>query len=270
MAVHPFFNKDKRTSHHRSFHVPPFSPPGSEFTQSNALPSSHTQTIEGQNPPMSHVRQHQPLHDIVNSRDHHLTDIPHAIKRVREVDASPPNQIPRSPGQYQLSDLDLCSHKAQPSPVRAEPEYDLYQMAPPKRYRVSFEPAIDYWPSYWQPLNPASDRGLAHTGSWCRSAPVELSNAEIEWHGTDRDVLSEEWYPRTPMETRLSTPDLPPLSTDFEFCPCHRSGEHDQDRINQEFYFTTRSKMDLQMINALAHIAQDQKRSRDEIRSVLR
>ncbi|KAF9767720.1 hypothetical protein IL306_015079 [Fusarium sp. DS 682] len=266
MAVHPFLNEDKRTSYRRSFHLPTSSSPGPEFTQSNALSSSHNQIMERQHPSTSH----KPIGDSGNSRDHHLTDIPHAVKRTREADPWPRDQVPRSPVPYHLSELDLCSHIAEPSPTRAEPEYGLYQMAPPKRYRVSFDTVIDHPQGYSQPLYPASDGGLAHMGSWCHSAPAESSNMEIEWHGTDRDVLSEDWYPKTPMDTRLSTPDLPPLSTDFEFCPCHHPGEHDQDRINKEFYFATRSKMDVQMVNALAHIAQDQGRSWDDLRSVSR
>ncbi|EEU38064.1 uncharacterized protein NECHADRAFT_48387, partial [Fusarium vanettenii 77-13-4] len=88
------------------------------------------------------------------------------------------------------------------------------------------------------------DERLSHAGSWCHLTPKE----SIEVHDPvvdEKDILAEDWIPMTPRDSRLSTPDLAPLCTDFEFCPCHPDGL-DEDKINEDFYFVSRSKMDMQ------------------------
>ncbi|KAL2676608.1 hypothetical protein Neosp_010372 [[Neocosmospora] mangrovei] len=98
------------------------------------------------------------------------------------------------------------------------------------------------------------DDRLSHAGSWCHLTPKE----SIEVHDPvvdEKDILAEDWIPMTPRDSRLSTPDLAPLCTDFEFCPCHPDSL-DEDKINEDFYFVSRSKMDMQLIDAQAHIAQ--------------
>ncbi|KAF5550019.1 hypothetical protein FPHYL_9483 [Fusarium phyllophilum] len=269
MAINPFLNKDEMTSR-RSSRIPPLSSSAPEFTQSSVLLSSQSRFTEKKLHSKKRRSQDDPTSGIAASRPRRLADIPRRVERIKEADAWPRDEIPRTPGPYQLPDWDQCSNRAQVSSPGLEPEYELYQTAPLEPYGVSLEAAIDNWRGSWRPSHLAHDGGFAYAGSWCYSAPVEPSHLELEWHNPERVVLTDDWRPETPRDTRLSTPDLPPLSTDFEFCPCHHSGEHEQDRINQEFYLATRSKMDVQMINALAHIAQDQTASGSEFRQVSR
>jgi hypothetical protein len=187
-----------------------------------------------------------PLHLGEISGYDHLAGIPNGAERIRDADARLRRQVPRSRGSHQLSNRDLCSYTSNPSLPKVESDYELYPTSPRKRLRFSLENTLDPSHGYGQPSHLASDRGLAHTGSWCHSTPMDPSEMQLEIYGAERDVLSEDWHPRTPIDTRLSTPDLPPLSTDFEFCPCHLPGEHGQDKINEDFYFATRSKMDMQ------------------------
>lgn len=269
MAINPFLNKDGMTSH-RSSHMPPLSSSAPEFRQSSVLLSSQSRFTEKKLHSKKRRSQDDPAAGSAASRSRRLADIPRRVERIKEADAWLRNGIPRTPGPFKLPDSDQCSTRAQVSSPGLEPEYELYQTAPLEPYGVSLEAAIDNWRGSRQPSHLAPDGGFAYAGSWCYTAPVEPSHMELEWHNSERVVLTDDWRPETPRDTRLSTPDLPPLSTDFEFCPCHRSGEHEQDRINQEFYLATRSKMDVQMINALAHIAQDQTASEMELRQVSR
>lgn len=188
----------------------------------------------------------EPIHVGGGLGYNHLAGIPHGAERIREADARLRRQVPRSRGLHQQSNLDLCSYTSQPSLPMAESEYELYPTSPRKRRRVSLENTFDSLHGNSQPSQLVSDRGLAHAGSWCHSTPIDPKEMELDIYGCERDVLSEDWRPKTPFDTRLSTPDLPPLSTDFEFCPCHLPGEHEHDRINEDFYFATRSKMDMQ------------------------
>ncbi|RFN53783.1 hypothetical protein FIE12Z_1955 [Fusarium flagelliforme] len=196
----------------------------------------------------------------------HLADTSNGAERSREAEACPRTHVPRSRGLHQLSNLDMYSHASQPSLLRVDSDYELYSTSPRRHPRVSLENTLGSLPMNGQPSHLPSDEGLAHTGSWCHSAPTESRERQLDIYGSERDVLSEDWRPRTPTDTRLSTPDLPPLSTDFEFCPCHLPGEHEQDRINEDFYFATRSKMDMQTIDALAHIAQSRSTNGQEDR----
>ncbi|QGI78810.1 hypothetical protein CEK25_005539 [Fusarium fujikuroi] len=239
--------------------MPPLSSSAPEFTRSSVLLSSQSRFTEKKLHSKKRRSQEDPAAGSAASRSRR-------VERIKEADAWLRNEIPRTPGPFKLPDSDQCSTRAQVSSLGLEPEYELYQTAPLEPYGVSLEAAIDNWRGSRQPSHLAPDGGFAYAGSWCYTAPVEPSHMELEWHNSERVVLTDDWRPETPRDTRLSTPDLPPLSTDFEFCPCHRSGEHEQDRINQEFYLATRSKMDVQMINALAHIAQDQTASEMELR----
>ncbi|KAF4954013.1 hypothetical protein FGADI_5549 [Fusarium gaditjirri] len=268
MAVNPFLNNDEMTSP-RSSRFPPLLSSAPEFTQNSAL-SSQNRATEKKLHSKRRRPQDEPTAGSAASRSRRLAEIPHRVERIREADARLRNETPRTPGPYQLPDLDQCSNRAQLSSPGLEPEYELYQTALRKPHGVSLEAAIDNWRGSWQPSHLAHDGGFAYAGSWCHSAPVEPSNLELEWHISEQVALTDGWRPATPRDFRLSTPDLPPLSTDFEFCPCHRSGEHEQDMINQEFYLATRSKMDVQMINALAQIAQDQTASGSELRQASR
>ncbi|RBR04547.1 hypothetical protein FVER53590_25528 [Fusarium verticillioides] len=269
MAINPFLNKDEMTSR-RSFHIPPLSSSVPEFTQSSVLLSSQSRVTEKKLHSKKRRSQDDPAPGSAAFRARRLADIPRRVERIKEADAWPRDEIPRTPGPYQLSDWDQCSNRAQVSSPGLEPEYELCQTAPLEPHGVSLEAAIDNWRGSRQLSHLAHDGGFAYAGSWCYTAPVKPSHLELEWHNPERVVLADDWCPETPRDTRLSTPDLPPLSTDFEFCPCHGSGEHEQDRINQEFYLATRSKMDVQMINALAHIAQDQTVSGSAFRQVSR
>ena len=206
----------------------------------------------------------------------HLADTSNGAERSREAEAEARlrTHVPRSRGLHQLPNLYMYSHASQPSLLRVDSDYELYSTSPRRQPRISLENTLGSLPMNGQTSHLPSDGGLAHTGSWCHSAPTESRERQLDIYDSERDVLSEDWRPRTPIDTRLSTPDLPPLSTDFEFCPCHRPGEHEQDRINEDFYFATRSKMDMQSmpmhpsltsiaalltnpaIDALAHIAQ--------------
>ncbi|KAF4972137.1 hypothetical protein FSARC_1212 [Fusarium sarcochroum] len=189
-------------------------------------------------------------------RYHNLANISRGAERIREADARLRGLVPRSRGCHQ-PDLESYSHQAQASPSRAEPEYDFHQLSPRKRLRVSSENTVDHLYHDARLSNHTIDGGLAHTGSWCHSASMGSGEMQSEPYGVEDDILAEDWHPMTPMASRLSTPDLPPLSTDFEFCPCHQTNSNEDDRINEDFYFVTKSKMDMQMIDALAHIAQN-------------
>ncbi|KAF5618526.1 hypothetical protein F52700_12046 [Fusarium sp. NRRL 52700] len=221
MAINPFLNKDEMTSH-RSSRILPLSSSAPEFTQSSVLLSSQSWFTE--NKPHSKKRRSQddPAAGSATSRSRRLADIPRRVERIEEADAWLRNEVPRTPGSYQLPDLDQYSNRAQLSSPVLEPEYELYQTAPLKPHDVSLEAAIDNWRGSWQPSHTAPDGGFAYAGSWCYSVPVEPSHLELDWQNSER-VLADDWHPETPRDTRLSTPDLPPLSTDFEFCPCHRS-----------------------------------------------
>ncbi|KAJ4246615.1 hypothetical protein NW762_013558 [Fusarium torreyae] len=192
-----------------------------------------------------------------NRRYRNLSNVSRGAERVREADARLRDMVPRSRGCYHPSDLESYSHQAQAYPSRAEPEYDFHQLSPRKRLRVSSENTVDHLYDDARSSYHTTDGGLAHTGSWCHSASVDSGEMQPGSYDVDQDILAEDWRPMTPMASRLSTPDLPPLSTDFEFCPCHQTNVSEDDKINEDFYFVTRSKMDMQMIDALAHIAQN-------------
>ncbi|KAJ4328439.1 hypothetical protein N0V84_001123 [Fusarium piperis] len=120
------------------------------------------------------------------------------------------------------------------------------------------------WNDDGQPSYLPRDERLSHAGSWCHLAPQE----SIEVHDPfddEKDILAEDWIPMTPRDSRLSTPDLTPLCTDFEFCSCHPHGLGEEDKINEDFYFVSRSKMDMQLINAQAHMAQTRSGSRSMV-----
>lgn len=51
--------------------------------------------------------------------------------------------------------------------------------------------------------------------------------------------------PLAPQISRLSTPDLSPLATDVEFCPCH-GDECVEDKVGDAWYIAGRSKMNSQ------------------------
>ncbi|KAM0551907.1 hypothetical protein ACHAPJ_008246 [Fusarium lateritium] len=192
-----------------------------------------------------------------NRRHRNLASISRGAERIREADARLRDMVPRSRGCHQPPDLESYSHQAQVSSSMAEPEYDFYQLSPRKRLRVSSENTVDHLRDDARPSYHTTDGGLAHTGSWCHSASIDSGEMQSGSYDIDQDILAEDWHPMTPMASRLSTPDLPPLSTDFEFCPCHQTSISKDDKINEDFYFVTRSKMDMQMIDALAHIAQN-------------
>ncbi|KAG8360507.1 hypothetical protein FVEN_g1931 [Fusarium venenatum] len=243
---------------HRAFPMSAPSTPTYELRRVNCQASvpNHHKASESQRLSASPRSLAHPLHlDEVSSYGQFA--IPNGAERVRDADARLRRQVPRSRGLHQLSNQDLCSYTSQPSLPKLEPEYELYPTSPRKRLRVSLENTLVPSDRHGQPSHLAYDRSLAHTGSWCHSTPISPSEGQLEIYGSEQDVLSEDWYPRTPIDTRLSTPDLPPLSTDYEFCPCHLPDEHRQDRINEDFYLATRSKMDMQMIDALAHIVQN-------------
>ncbi|KAM0344097.1 hypothetical protein ACHAPU_007818 [Fusarium lateritium] len=213
-----------------------------------------------------------------NCRQHLLPDIPPTAERIRQADARLRSQVPRSHRLSQvILEIALASDRNQLLPSELEPQYQSYQMSTDMQSQISSENLVGPRDGYGQPDCLAVDERLVHTGSWCHSTPTDSNQEEWELPGSDRDVLSDDWRPKTPRDTRLSTPDLPPLSTDFEFCPCHHSNGDEQDRINEDFYFVSRSKMDMQSelmptrlrailliermlmiaaINALAHIAQ--------------
>ncbi|KAL3589441.1 hypothetical protein FPOAC2_11607 [Fusarium poae] len=228
---------------HRAFPMSAPSTPTYELRRVNGQASvpNHYKTSERQRLSASPRDLAHPLH---------LDEVSSYGQRVRDADARMRRQVPRSRGLHQLSNQDLCAYTSPPSPSKLEPEYELYPTSPRKRLRVSLENTLVPSDRHGQSSHLVYDRSLAHTGSWCHATPIDPSEGQLEINGSDQDVLSEDWYPRTPIDTRLSTPDLPPLSTDYEFCPCHRPGEHRQDRINEDFYLATRSKMDMQsMLN---------------------
>jgi hypothetical protein len=243
---------------HRAFPKSAPSSPTYELRRAHGhtLVPKHYEASERQRLSASPRSLADPLHLDELSGSGHCAVIPNGAERVRDADARLRRQVPRSRGLHQLSNQDLYTYTSQPSFPKPEPEYELYPTLPRKRLRVSLENTLVASHKYSQPSHLASDRNLAHTGSWCHSTSIDPREGQWEMYGSEQDVLSEDWYPRTPIDTRLSTPDLPPLSTDYEFCPCHLPGEHRQDRINEDFYFATRSKMDMQMIDALAHIVQ--------------
>ncbi|KAM0424240.1 hypothetical protein ACHAPT_010612 [Fusarium lateritium] len=101
------------------------------------------------------------------------------------------------------------------------------------------------------------EEGLSHAGSWCHLAPKE-SIEVYDPIDDGKDILAEDWTPMTPRDSRLSTPDLSPMCTDFEFCPCHSVTDNLEEdvKINEYYYVVSKSKMDMQLADARAHIAQ--------------
>ncbi|KAM0218501.1 hypothetical protein ACHAPQ_005397 [Fusarium lateritium] len=177
-------------------------------------------------------------------------DVPHVAERVRGGDTHPQSQVPRSQSTPQLLlELAFYPHWNQPSQseTELELEYEFYQMSPGMQFQASSESTVGLCHEFDEFEWPTTDQeGLAHTGSWCHLASMDSVQERWEFSDPDQDVLADNWRPTTPRDTRLSTPDLPPLSTDFEFCPCHHSDESEQERINEDFYFISRSKMDMQ------------------------
>lgn len=88
--------------------------------------------------------------------------------------------------------------------------------------------------------------------------PVELRSLG-SWSSVEEEQSIEDesiWLvpppvpspPRTPRAPRLRTPDLSPLSTDVEFCPCHGGAAEDQ--VNGVWHMAEKSKMDSQGTSA--------------------
>ncbi|KAH7251587.1 hypothetical protein BKA59DRAFT_128803 [Fusarium tricinctum] len=244
---------------YRLSHLPTSVPPSPERRSAHSHspdPTHQLTSDEGRRSARTRHKEHQD-----NRNDDSVYspwgDVPHVSERVRCGDTRPQSQVPRSQSTPQLLLQMLSSHENQPLQSETELEYEFYQMSPGMQFQASCENTIgpfhDYDGFEWPKTDEA---GLAHTGSWCHLASMDFVQERWKFPGTDQDILADDWRPMTPRDTRLSTPDLPPLSTDFEFCPCHYSDETEQERINEDFYFVSRSKMDMQTINALAHIAQ--------------
>ncbi|SPJ81909.1 uncharacterized protein FTOL_09314 [Fusarium torulosum] len=251
---------------YRPSHLP------TSLSPSPELPSVHSRSLDPTHQRTSNEERrsvrtrHKGHQDDRNDVSMHYPwgDVPHVAERVRGGDTHPRSQVPRSQSTPQLLlELEWSSHGNQPIQSETELEYEFYQMSPGMQFQASSENTAGPFHDYNQFEWPTTDEeGLAHTGSWCHLASMGSIQERWEFPDTDRDVLADDWQPKTPRDTRLSTPDLPPLSTDFEFCPCHHSDETEQEKINEDFYFVSRSKMDMQTINALAHIAQTRPTSR--------
>jgi hypothetical protein len=91
------------------------------------------------------------------------------------------------------------------------------------------------------------DVSLQGIGIWCPEAPRRVASPLPE------APLPPAWLaepglsfdpPSAPLIPRLRTPDLVPMSMDAQFCPC--CDEPNQDRINEIWYLTGRTKMDSQ------------------------
>ncbi|KAI5458234.1 hypothetical protein BGZ63DRAFT_466762 [Mariannaea sp. PMI_226] len=91
-------------------------------------------------------------------------------------------------------------------------------------------------------------------GSWCNINPTNslIQTSPLDDYTGGKDFWLDEWHPLTPREERLPTPDLAPLCTDFEFCPCC---QNEEDSINEFWYMKSKAKMDDQVNRALEHIA---------------
>lgn len=88
------------------------------------------------------------------------------------------------------------------------------------------------------------ERGLeseiAMTGSWCRLPPDELVL------GNPCAFLCESWHPEMLDVSRLSTPDLAPMSTHYQFCTCCPDNVLDEDKINDMWYFGSKARVEQQ------------------------
>ncbi|KAH7166304.1 hypothetical protein EDB81DRAFT_283473 [Dactylonectria macrodidyma] len=85
------------------------------------------------------------------------------------------------------------------------------------------------------------DGDVAMIGSWCTSDLDHPAAHPNDFFETEKDALLDDWYPRTPRESRLPTPDLAPLCMHYEFCTCCRNEE---DRINENWCMIPRAKLD--------------------------
>ncbi|KAF4469835.1 hypothetical protein FALBO_3275 [Fusarium albosuccineum] len=166
--------------------------------------------------------------------------------QVLEADAHHHMQASWSRGQAQASDPGSLQVEP-PSPKAGLADGTIQDSHPRKRLRVSSPPSASIHPldGGWS-SHLSRDEGLQYTGSWCHSAPRDSIETKSGLSDAADDILAEDWRPRTPRESRLPTPDLAPISTDFEFCPCHQRDEGEDVRINEEYYFVSRSKMDIQ------------------------
>jgi hypothetical protein len=235
---------------YRPSHLPTSLSPSPELpsVHSRSLDPTHQRTSDEERRSMrTRHKEHQDNRNEV-SMYYSWGDVPCVAERVRGGDTRSRSQVPRSQSTSQLLlELDLSSHGNQPIQSETELEYEFYQMSPGMQFQASSEHRAGPFHDCNQFEWPTTDEeGLAHTGSWCHLASMDSIQDRWEFPDTDRDVLADDWRPKTPRDTRLSTPDLPPLSTDFEFCPCHHSDEAGQERINEDFYFVSRSKMDMQ------------------------
>ncbi|KAM5372542.1 hypothetical protein ACJZ2D_007442 [Fusarium nematophilum] len=184
--------------------------------------------------------------------------IPRGADQVWEIDVPPKRKSSRSRGRYQ--NPDPRSLKTEWSSMGANSDYgSMVDSTPRKRARVSSRRVQDI--EHGEPQLPWHARdeylsalSVAHAGSWCNSALRDSFETQPGFIDVEDDILADDWRPMTPRESRLSTPDLAPLCTHYEFCKC--CSNEDEDKINEEWYLASKAKMDSQMIDALGYIAQ--------------
>ncbi|KAH7140099.1 hypothetical protein B0J13DRAFT_557197 [Dactylonectria estremocensis] len=93
------------------------------------------------------------------------------------------------------------------------------------------------------------DTNVAMIGSWCTTNLEHPAAHPNDLFETEKDALLDDWYPITPRESRLPTPDLAPLCMHYEFCTCC---QNEEDRINENWYMTSRAKInDQRRLSAL-------------------
>ena len=94
----------------------------------------------------------------------------------------------------------------------------------------------------------APQDALLHVGSWCDPSPqrpARLSTEVDSYSGhRARGRMVESRGRASSGDSRLATPDLAPLSSDFVFCSC--CDDDEEDMINETWYLAGRAKMDAQ------------------------
>lgn len=89
------------------------------------------------------------------------------------------------------------------------------------------------------------DADMRFLGSWCEDYQLFDDDSVSECLHLEGNTLSGELSTMMPQGFRLPTPDLSPMPTGYEFCPCCENGD-EQETINAAWYRGKRAKMDAQ------------------------
>ncbi|KPM44592.1 hypothetical protein AK830_g1912 [Neonectria ditissima] len=157
-------------------------------------------------------------------------------------------QRPSSRGHYQSWDSKPVHIQTPPhrDPSTLSSSWSSQKVRPPSRRSSKSSSVRGSQTGSHRPEQEPLDPKVAMIGSWCNDQ-ARYTVASAELFAVENDVLvSNDWYPRTPRKSGLSTPELGPMSMDYEFCACCKNEE---DRINETWYMTSKVKMEDQCMS---------------------